>query len=95
VNDATLSHHCVIPVTAGTATFTSRHYFITLQAHHMNTSVVKGIWSQQKSKLKQQYAILTDNDLMFASGKKDEMLARLQIKLGQTKEAFEKMMAEL
>jgi len=61
----------------------------------MNTYVLKGIWSQQKSKLKQQFAILTDNDLMFASGKKDEMLARLQIKLGKSKEEFEKLLEEL
>jgi uncharacterized protein YjbJ (UPF0337 family) len=61
----------------------------------MNTYVLKGIWSQQKNKLKQQYAILTDNDLMFASGKKDEMLARLQVKLGKTKEEFEKLLADL
>lgn len=61
----------------------------------MNTYLLKGIWGQQKSKLKQQFAILTDNDLMFASGKKEEMLARLQIKLGKTKEEFKKILADL
>ena len=30
--------------------------------------------------------MLTDNDLLFSEGKKDEMLGRLQIKLGKTKE---------
>jgi uncharacterized protein YjbJ (UPF0337 family) len=62
---------------------------------HMNTYELKGIWSQQKSKLKQQFAILTDNDLSFASGKKDEMLAKLQIKLGKTKEEFDRLIASL
>jgi uncharacterized protein YjbJ (UPF0337 family) len=38
------------------------------------------------SKLKQKFAILTDDDLMFAEGKKEEMLGRPQIKLGKTKE---------
>lgn len=61
----------------------------------MNTTTLQGIWDQQKSKLKQQFAILTDNDLMFATGKKEEMLARLQIKLGKTKEEFEKILADL
>jgi uncharacterized protein YjbJ (UPF0337 family) len=61
----------------------------------MNTYELKGIWSQQKSKLKQQFAILTENDLMFASGKKDEMLAKLQIKLGKSKEEFDRLLASL
>lgn len=52
----------------------------------MNTIEEKGNWNEQKGKLKQQFAILTDNDLMFVEGKKDEMLGRLQIKLGKTKE---------
>jgi uncharacterized protein YjbJ (UPF0337 family) len=52
----------------------------------MNTTGVKGNWNEQKGKLKQKFAILTDNDLMFDEGKKDEMLGKLQIKLGKTKE---------
>ena len=47
---------------------------------------IKGNWNEQKGKLKQKFAILTDNDLMFEEGKKDEMLGRLQVKLGKTKE---------
>jgi uncharacterized protein YjbJ (UPF0337 family) len=52
----------------------------------MNTTEAKGNWNEQKGKLKQKFAMLTDNDLMFLDGKKDEMLGRLQIKLGKTKE---------
>ena len=52
----------------------------------MNTTEVNGKWKEQKGKLKQKFAMLTDNDLMFIDGKKDEMLGRLQIKLGKTKE---------
>ncbi len=61
----------------------------------MNTTEVKGNWNEQKGKLKQKFAILTDNDLMFAQGKKDEMLGRLQIKLGKTKEELRKIIAAL
>jgi len=43
-------------------------------------------WMELKGKLKQKFAVLTDNDLMFAEGKTDEILAKLQIKLGKTKE---------
>jgi len=57
----------------------------------MNTQELKGNWNEQKGKLKQQFAILTDNDLMFEEGKKDEMFGRLQIKLGKTKEELRKL----
>jgi uncharacterized protein YjbJ (UPF0337 family) len=59
----------------------------------MNTTEVKGNWNEQKGKLKQQFANLTDDDLMFAKGKKDEMLGKLQIKLGKTKEELDKVMS--
>lgn len=61
----------------------------------MNTTVVKGNWNELKGKLKKKFANLTDNDLMFAEGKKDEMLGKLQIKLGKTKEELDKIMAAL
>ena len=61
----------------------------------MNTTEIKGNWNEQKGKLKQQFATLTDNDLMFEEGLKDEMLGRLQIKLGKTKEELHKMIEGL
>jgi len=39
-----------------------------------------------KGKLKQKYAQLNDDDLAFTEGKEDELLGRLQQKLGKTKE---------
>lgn len=53
---------------------------------------IKGNWNEQKEKLKQKFATLTDNDLMFTEGKKDEMLGKLQIKLGKSKEELQKIM---
>ena len=61
----------------------------------MNTTEVKGNWDEQKGKLKQKFAILTDNDLLFAEGKKDEMYGRLQIKLGKSKEELLKIIETL
>ena len=61
----------------------------------MNTTEIKGNWEKQKGKLKQKFAKLTDNDLMFIEGKKDEMLGKLQIKLGKTKEELHKIIQEL
>jgi uncharacterized protein YjbJ (UPF0337 family) len=46
----------------------------------------KGSWNEMKGKLKQKYAQLSDDDLAFTEGKEDELLGRLQQKLGKTKE---------
>jgi uncharacterized protein YjbJ (UPF0337 family) len=61
----------------------------------MNTTGVKGNWNEQKGKLKQAFATLTDDDLLYEQGKKDEMLGKLQIKLGKTKEELHKIIDEL
>ena len=61
----------------------------------MNTTEAKGNWKYQKGKLIQKFAILTDDDLLFAKGKKEEMFGRLQIKLGKTKEELHKIIASL
>ncbi|PVX47871.1 uncharacterized protein YjbJ (UPF0337 family) [Flavobacterium sp. 103] len=61
----------------------------------MNTTELKGNWDEQKGKLKQKFAALTDNDLLFVEGKKDEMLGKLQIKLGKTKEELHKIIQDL
>jgi uncharacterized protein YjbJ (UPF0337 family) len=61
----------------------------------MNTTEIKGSWNEQKGLLKQKFATLTDNDLMFEQGKKDEMFGRLQKKLGKTKEEIHKIIEGL
>ncbi len=61
----------------------------------MNTTIVKGSWNEQKGKLKQKFATLTDNDLMFNEGKKVEMMGKLQIKLGKTKEELESIISSI
>lgn len=61
----------------------------------MNTTIAKGTWEEQKGKLKQKFAILLDNDLLFNEGKKEEMFGRLQIKLGKTKEELQKIITTI
>jgi uncharacterized protein YjbJ (UPF0337 family) len=61
----------------------------------MNTTELKGNWDEQKGKLKQKFATLTDNDLLFVEGKKEEMLGKLQIKLGKSKEELHKIIEAL
>ena len=61
----------------------------------MNTTEIKGNWNEQKGKLKQKFSNLTDNDLMFAEGKKEEMLGKLQVKLGKTKAELQEIISAL
>ncbi|HEU4791646.1 MAG TPA: CsbD family protein [Flavobacterium sp.] len=61
----------------------------------MNTTELKGNWDEQKGKLKQKFAALTDNDLLFVEGKKEEMMGKLQIKLGKSKEELHKIIQAL
>ena len=61
----------------------------------MNSNELKGTWNETKGKLKQKFAILTDSDLLLIEGKQEEMLGRLQKKLGKTKEEIQKLIADL
>ena len=61
----------------------------------MNEQTIKGNWNELKGKLKQKYADLTDDDLMYAEGKEDELYGKLQQKLGKTKEELQRELNEL
>lgn len=60
-----------------------------------NLTELKGNWNETKGKLKQQFAKLTDDDLLLVEGKQDEMLGRIQAKLGKTKEEIHKLISDL
>jgi len=45
-----------------------------------------GYWNRKKEKLKEKYAILTDEDLRFHDSKEKEMIEMLEYKLGKTKD---------
>jgi uncharacterized protein YjbJ (UPF0337 family) len=62
----------------------------------MSTALqAKGNWNEIKGKLKQKYGQLTDDDLIFAEGKEDELLGRIQRRLGKNKEEVRQMIADL
>ena len=61
----------------------------------MNKLNIKGNWNEASGKLKQQFATLTDDDLLFKEGKEEELLGRLQKKLGKTKEEIREMISKL
>jgi uncharacterized protein YjbJ (UPF0337 family) len=60
-----------------------------------NMTEFKGNWNEVKGKLKQKFAMLTDNDLLLIEGKQDELIGKLQVKLGKTKEEIRKIISEL
>jgi uncharacterized protein YjbJ (UPF0337 family) len=55
----------------------------------------KGGWNEVKGKLKQKYGQLTDDDLAFSEGKDDELLGRLEKRLGKAKDAIREEIAKL
>ncbi|WP_396192130.1 CsbD family protein [Flavobacterium sp.] len=61
----------------------------------MNSTELKGKWNELKGTLKQKYAELTDDDLLFEEGKEDELYGRIQQRIGSTKEEIKKMISEL
>lgn len=61
----------------------------------MNTTELAGKWNELKGVLKQKYAYLTDDDLLFVEGKEEELYGRIQQKIGKTKDEIKKMISEL
>ncbi len=57
-----------------------------------NSEEIKGNWNELKGKLKQQYAELTEDDLLFEEGKEDETWGRLQKKLGKTEKEIRSLL---
>jgi uncharacterized protein YjbJ (UPF0337 family) len=53
---------------------------------------IKGNWNELKGKLKEKYADLTDDDLLYAEGQEDQLLGRLQQKTGAAKEELSKFL---
>jgi uncharacterized protein YjbJ (UPF0337 family) len=52
----------------------------------MDKLELKGKWNEIKGKVKQAHGDLTDDDLRYEEGRDDELLGRLQQKLGKSRE---------
>ncbi len=61
----------------------------------MTETGANGNWEKSKDKLKQKFADLTNNEQTLLEGKKEEVIARLQLKLGKTKEELQKIITRL
>jgi uncharacterized protein YjbJ (UPF0337 family) len=52
-------------------------------------------WKEIKTKLKQRYPSLTDDDLTFSDGKEEALLARLQKRLGKSSQELREIIRDL
>jgi len=60
----------------------------------MNWDRIEGNWKQFKGKAKEQWGKLTDDDLDVVSGKRDQLVGRVQERYGIAKDAAEKEIDE-
>ncbi len=60
----------------------------------MTSLEFKGDWNIAKGKLKQKWAMLTDNDVEYVEGMQEEMLGRIQKLTGASREAVVKVIKE-
>lgn len=61
----------------------------------MDKLEMKGSWNEVKGKLKQKYGDLTNDDLEYTEGQEDELIGRLQKKLGKSRDEIRKMIRSL
>lgn len=62
------------------------YLFIFLKNKIMDKLELKGRWNEIKGKVKQAHGDLTDDDLRYEEGKDDELVGRIQQKLGKTRD---------
>lgn len=51
-------------------------------------------WSETKGSLAQKFPVLTADDLFYEEGREDELLARIEKKLGMSRDEVESILAE-
>jgi uncharacterized protein YjbJ (UPF0337 family) len=56
---------------------------------------MKGDWNVAKGKLKQKYGQLTDNDLTYEKGREDELIGRIQKRVGQNRDEVERYVRQV
>ena len=60
----------------------------------MNWDRAAGEWKQLKGKVKQKWGKLTDDDLAYVAGHRDQLLGRLQERYGIARDQAEKQVKE-
>ena len=74
--------------------FTLSEFSLSPIVDIMNHNII-GFWNSKKEKLKQQFQIITEEDLQFREGKEKEMMEMLCNKLGKSKEELRNIITEL
>ena len=60
-----------------------------------NSEELRKNWFETKEKLKKKFARLTDNDLLFVEGKQADVVKKLQLKLGKSKDEILQIISTL
>jgi uncharacterized protein YjbJ (UPF0337 family) len=60
----------------------------------MNWDQIEGKWKQYSGTIKEKWGKLTDDDLTTISGKKDQLVGKLQERYGMAKDQAEKQIDE-
>jgi uncharacterized protein YjbJ (UPF0337 family) len=58
----------------------------------MNKLEMQGEWNIVKGRLKQKLGKLTDSDLRYTEGQEDELIGRIQKRLGETRQEVERLL---
>ena len=61
----------------------------------MDIEPIKGSWEEQKSKLKERFLNLTNSDLNYETDKREEILNKVQVRLGITKKEMADILSTL
>ncbi len=57
-------------------------------------SLIPANWNEIKGKIKQEFSILTDKDVMLIEGKQDELFSRLEKKLKKSKAELQEIISK-
>jgi uncharacterized protein YjbJ (UPF0337 family) len=60
-----------------------------------NLTELKVNWKEQRNSLRQRFALLTEDGLMFDEGKNEAMIEKLQSKFGKSKEQIKAIISSL
>lgn len=61
---------------------------------NMERFTIQGNWQSAKEQLKQRWPALRDEDLEYEQGRQDELVSRLQLLTGETRENLERTITE-
>ena len=61
----------------------------------MNTTEIEGNWNVEKGKLKQKFALLTDDYQLLEESMNEEILGKQQVNLSHTEEELNTLLSHL